>query len=64
MKHVATVALMLNLGVAGVYAQPEARKDDVFGNCCGPARSIYSTQHKQRRREFRRERHAGPIHLS
>ena len=28
MKHLATLALMLNLGVAGIYAQQRPRKDD------------------------------------
>jgi hypothetical protein len=33
MKHIATVALMLNLGVAGRLRPTEARNADVFGNC-------------------------------
>ena len=57
------VALMLNLGVAGVYAQ-QTRKDDVFGNCRGQHDQSKAARHKYRRREFRRERYAGTIHLS
>ena len=32
MKHIATMALMLNLGVGKRLRTTEARKDDVFGN--------------------------------
>ncbi len=35
MKHLAMVALMLNLGVAGVYAQEAPVKMTFFGNGCG-----------------------------
>ena len=31
MKHIATMALMLNLGVASALRTRAARKDDVFG---------------------------------
>jgi hypothetical protein len=34
MKYVTAMALMLNLGVASIYAQ-RYRKDGVFGNCRG-----------------------------
>ena len=64
MKHIATVALMLNLGVAGVYAQQKPVKMTFSGTAAAQHDQSTAARHKQQRREFRRERYAGPIHLS
>ena len=53
MKHIATVALMLNLGVAGIYAQQKPVKSDVFGKYCGHYDQS-TARHNYRRRAFRR----------
>ena len=64
MKHIATMALMLTLGVAGVYAQQIPVKMTFSGTGCGQRDRSKAAQHKYRRREFRRERYAGLIHVS
>ena len=64
MKHIATVALMLNLGVAGVYAQQRPVKMTFSGTDVAQHDQSTAARHSYRRREFRRERYARPIHLS
>ena len=61
MKHIATMTLMLTLGVAAVYAQEKPVKMTFSGN--EPDQSK-PAQHKYRRGECRRERYAAPVHLS
>ena len=49
MKHIATMALMLNLGIAGVYAQQnltESSKDGIFGNWCAERDQSTAAEHK------------------
>ena len=64
MKHIATMALMLNLGVASVYAQQNPVKMTFSGTAGASAINLQQPGTQYRRREFRRERYAGPIHLS
>ena len=64
MKHIATVALMLNLGVAGVYAQQRPVKMTFSGTAAPSTINLQQPNTNYRRREFRRERYAGTIHLS
>ena len=64
MKHIATMALMLNLGVAGVYAQQTPVKMTFSGTAAASTINLQQPNTNTRRRQFRRERYAGTIHLS
>ena len=63
------VALMLNLGVAGVYAQ-QGRPINVYvrmtfsGNAGPSTINLNQPEHKNWRRESRRGRYAGPVYFS
>jgi len=61
MKHIASMTLMLTLGVAAVYAQEKPVKMTFSGN--EPDQSK-PAQHKYHRRERRREKYGRLIHLS
>ena len=63
MKYVATVAVMLTLGVPGVYAQERASEDDVFGNQCGH-HDQSTPRHHYRRTPVSRAWFARSFHLS
>ena len=58
MKHIATMALMLNLGVAGVYAQQRPVKMTFSGTEAASTINLQYPGHKYRRIQFRRERYA------
>jgi hypothetical protein len=63
MKYIAAIALMLNLGVASVYAQRYPVKM-AYSGTSGPSAVNLQQPGTDCRREFRRERCTGTIHFS
>ena len=64
MKYIVAMALMLNLGVASVYAQRYPVRDSTFGNYRAQRGQSTAARHDEQRLGSRRKRFARLIYFS